>query len=130
MTKKPKPLSPHLTIYKPQISSVLSIMHRISGVVNFFGVAMLMWWLLYKVYFGLDYSMGAVHDFFNQPFCILILVLWSFSLFFHFCTGIRHLCWDVGLGFDVQTMNRTGWVAVGAALVLTLATWIIVFMGV
>jgi succinate dehydrogenase / fumarate reductase cytochrome b subunit len=123
MTKKARPLSPHLSIYKPQISSVLSIAHRVSGVVNFIGIAFMMWWIFYLAYYGQYFGETIVYQFFTSLFGKATIVLWTFSVFFHMCTGIRHLFWDCGFGFKVETMNKTGWLAVVMAVILTVAAW-------
>lgn len=78
----------------------------------------------------MDYSIAGIHEFFQRPLCLLLLVGWSFSVFFHFCTGIRHLFWDVGIGFDVAVMTKTGWIAVITAVALTAVTWFIILLGV
>lgn len=122
MTIKPKPLSPHLGIYKPQISSVLSIMHRISGVVLFMGLIFLLWWLVGLAY-GQDPSESMVWPFLTSNYGRIILMLWSYSLFFHACTGVRHLLWDAGIGFSLQAVNFSGWLAVAVSIFLTIIAW-------
>lgn len=126
--KKNKPLSPHITIYKPQISSVLSISHRISGVFNFLGMLCFLWWIVFIAYGTIPYSESVVYIFFQSIIGHAVLVAWTFSLFMHMCTGIRHLFWDMGVGFDLKVMNITGWIAVLMALLLTALTWSMYYM--
>jgi succinate dehydrogenase / fumarate reductase cytochrome b subunit len=127
-TKHRQALSPHLGIYKPQISSILSIMHRASGVFNFFGMICFVWWIVSIAYTHTPYAESFVWNFFMSYFGMAILMAWSFSLFFHVCTGIRHLFWDMGYGFGVKTMNITGYLAIITALILTSICWYIVYM--
>lgn len=126
-SKDKKPLSPHLGIYKPQISSVLSILHRISGIVNFVGLSALVWWIVCVTFSTSNPMEGMVWNFFTTAFGNLILMGWTLSVFFHACTGIRHLFWDAGMGFDVKTMTKTGLFAVGMAFTLTVITWLIIY---
>ena len=126
-SKLDRPLSPHLTVYKPQISSALSIMHRISGVVNFIGLLAFVWWIVCVTFSPESPMESWVWSFFSGPLGYLILIAWSFSLFFHFCTGVRHLMWEAGFGFSIKMMELSGWIAVLIAVVLTAITWLIVF---
>ncbi len=127
--KSMRPLSPHLGIYKPQISSTLSILHRASGVVNFLGLFIFVWWIVGLTFLPQSLSDSCIWGFFNTTLGYLILVLWSFSLFFHFCTGIRHLCWEAGFGFSVKAMEWSGWIAIVMSLTFTAITWFIIYMG-
>jgi succinate dehydrogenase / fumarate reductase cytochrome b subunit len=124
--KSNRPLSPHLGIYKPQISSTLSIMHRVSGIINFLGLLTFVWWLVAVTFSTKSPMDGWVWNFFSSSWGLIILIAWSFSVFFHFCTGTRHLFWDAGLGFDIKVMKITGWVAVVMAFFLTGLTWLII----
>lgn len=124
---KKKPLSPHLSIYKPQISSVLSISHRMSGVFNFIGMLTLLWWIVYIAFSTEDITRNCFWKFFSSKYGMGVLLIWSFSLFFHMCTGIRHLFWDCGLGFSIKAMNFSGWFAIISAFTLTTVTWVIIF---
>lgn len=125
--QKTKPLSPHITIYKPQISSVLSIMHRASGICNFVGLSALLWWIVAVVSASEPPANGMIWKFFNTWYGVAVLAAFSFSLYFHFCTGIRHLFWDVGKGFELKDMARSGSIAVFMAFALTGFTWFIIF---
>ena len=117
---KARPISPHLTIYKPQISSVLSIGHRLSGVGLFFMFSALGWWFILWVFSKFDPVYLKIFDSFFVKF---LLILTSYAFFYHLCTGIRHLIWDTGRGFSIKTINYSGWVAVIVSILLTLIFW-------
>ncbi len=125
MANVQRPLSPHLQIYKPQITSTLSILHRITGVALGVGTLFLMWWLVAAAS-GPDYYamvQGWLVSFIGR----VILLGFTFSLFYHLCNGIRHLFWDMGYGFDVDVAARNGWLVVIAAVVLTLGSFLIAY---
>lgn len=112
-----RPLSPHLSIYKPQISSVLSIGHRITGCGLFLSTTLMMWWFALWVFSDFDSWYLAIFDY------TLIKVMIFFTIYgysYHLCTGIRHLIWDIGIGYDISSMKFSGWVAVCGSLILTL----------
>jgi succinate dehydrogenase / fumarate reductase cytochrome b subunit len=123
MNKPSRPLSPHLQIYRPQITSVLSILHRITGVALAVGTLLLVWWLI-AASSGRD-AFDAVDGFVASWLGRLLLLGWTFALFFHLCNGIRHLAWDTGRGFEIKTATMTGWLVVIGAVVLTLVSWIV-----
>lgn len=122
MTTDHRPLSPHLQIYRPQITSVLSILHRITGVLLALGTLLLVYWLLAAASGPSAFAtaQGLIGSWLGR----LVLLGWTFALFYHLCNGIRHLCWDAGLGFDLRTVSRTGWAVVAGSAILTLAAWI------
>ncbi len=122
MTDTDRPLSPHLQIYRPQITSVLSIAHRASGVALGVGLLMLVWWLIAGASGPGPY--GAFQNFSGSAIGRLLLAGWSFALFYHLCNGIRHLFWDAGRGFGLNTVHASGWLVVLAAVVLTAIAWI------
>ena len=100
MQDNKNPLSPHLQIYKWQISSLLSITHRIVGVINFFAITLICFWSL-SLLLGVE-SYEIIHTFFNSFFgkFIAIGLCWTFS--FHILNELRHLFWDLGYGFDLK----------------------------
>ncbi|MBL8225950.1 MAG: succinate dehydrogenase, cytochrome b556 subunit [Chromatiales bacterium] len=121
MAQVQRPLSPHLQVYRWQVSNTLSILHRLTGVVLAVGSAGLVGWLL-----ALASGPGA----FQQAAAIvqsipgqLLLVGWTFAFCYHLCNGIRHLAWDAGYGFDKHTARKSGIAAVACAAVLTAAIW-------
>ena len=115
-----RPLSPHLQIYKPQLTSVLSITHRGTGVFLSVGAFFLTCWLLALADGPEHFASLQAHlaSWYGQ--CLVYAFV--FSLYFHLCNGIRHLCWDVGLGLDIDTTYKTGYAVVAATIILTLVT--------
>jgi succinate dehydrogenase / fumarate reductase cytochrome b subunit len=118
-----RPLSPHLQVYKPQISSVLSICHRISGVALAVGTGLLVSWLVAAA--AGPVAFAEAQDFMGSFLGRLMLFGWTFALFYHLSNGIRHLAWDAGYGYDLASVNRTGWMTVGSAVGLTLFSWVL-----
>lgn len=118
-----RPTSPHLSIYRKQISSVLSIFHRLTGIALFFAISLISWWFILWVFNKFD----PVFMYFTK-FWLFKLALFaiSFAGFFHLCTGIRHLAWDIGWGFSIKAIDITGWSAVIAASILTLIFWLFI----
>jgi succinate dehydrogenase / fumarate reductase cytochrome b subunit len=116
-----RPLSPHLQVYRPQISSVLSITHRITGASLGFGTLLLAWWLI---------SAATGAEAFAQAQSVLgsipgrvVLLGFTWARFYHLCNGIRHLGWYAGLGFDIPVMERTGLAVIIVSILLTAAAW-------
>ncbi len=125
MANVERPLSPHLGIYKPQITMVTSITHRITGVALGGGTLLLAWWLI-AIAAGpeaFEIANGFISSWFGQ----LILFGFTWALFYHLCNGIRHLFWDAGKGFELPTMRKSGMAAIIMSVVLTLLTWGISF---
>ncbi len=122
MTPRNRPLSPHLTIYRPQLTSVLSIMHRMTGVALSFGTFLLVWWIV-----GLargPASFATVQHFLASIIGRLMLFGWSWALFYHLTNGLRHLAWDAGWGFELKDVYRSGWFVFATSVALTLIAWI------
>jgi succinate dehydrogenase / fumarate reductase cytochrome b subunit len=124
--KRARPLSPHLQIYDPQITSVLSILHRATGVALTLGAAFLVYWLSAAAY-GPD-AFARAQSFMGSWPGQLVLMGVSFSLFYHLANGIRHLIWDAGFGFELSVLRATGIVVVILAFGLTTLTWVIAYM--
>ena len=122
MSSGNRPLSPHLQVYRPQLTSILSILHRITGVALAVGTLLLVWWL-YAAASGAE-AFADIQAFNGSIFGRLILFGWTFALFYHLCNGMRHLAWDTGWGFDLPTAYTTGRVVVAVAVVLTVAAWV------
>ena len=118
------PLSPHLQIYRPQLTSVLSIMHRATGVFLSLGTVILLYWLVAAA-LGANAYADAQRCIGSMPSQI-VLAAWTFSFYFHLLNGVRHLFWDLGLGFELDITYRTGYAVVtstqGAASVASLMT--------
>ena len=121
-----RPMSPHLQVYKPQLTSVLSIFHRITGVALSAGTLLLVWWLVAAA--SSDAAYATVSRFMRSPVGYLVLFGWTVALWYHFCAGLRHLLWDAGYGYELPQVHRSGWLALAATLVLTLATWAVLVL--
>ena len=122
MISSNRPLSPHLQVYRPQITSTLSILHRLTGVALAVGTLLLTWWLVAAA-MGPE-AFATAQGFIGSIIGRLLLFGWSFALFYHLCNGIRHLFWDAGYGFEIETAERSGIAVVIAAAALTVICWI------
>ncbi len=125
MATRERPLSPHLLVYRPQITSVLSILHRMTGVALAVGALALAYWLTAAAY-GPE-AFARAQALLGSRFGLVLLVGWTFCLFYHLCNGIRHLVWDAGFGLDLPALRASGWAVVLASAVLTAALWISAF---
>jgi succinate dehydrogenase / fumarate reductase cytochrome b subunit len=121
-----RPLSPHLQVYKPQITSILSIMHRITGCAMAVGTLLLVWWLVAAA--TSEDAFATVQGFIGSPIGLLLLFGWTLALFFHLTNGLRHLLWDAGYGFDLPSVHSGGRIVVIATVVLTVLAWIAGFI--
>jgi succinate dehydrogenase / fumarate reductase, cytochrome b subunit len=121
MPLHPRPLSPHLGIYRWQIGNTLSILHRLTGVGLALGLFALCYWFV-SLASG-EESFRAAQRGFASPIGLASLIGWTFAFFYHFLNGIRHLFWDLGLGFERRQRHLSGWLAVFGALVLTICVW-------
>jgi succinate dehydrogenase / fumarate reductase cytochrome b subunit len=117
-----RPLSPHLQVYKWQITMVLSISHRATGVALSVGTLLLVWWLV-ALATG-PQAFAVAQGFIGSWLGKLMLLGWSFSLFFHLANGVRHLFWDAGYGFENKTTTASGWAVVVASVALTMIAWV------
>ena len=115
--KANRPLSPHLTIYRPQMSSISSILVRISGVSLSFGFVLIVWWLL-AASTNIKYF-ESVNSILSSWFGIIVLIGSVWALCYHSLGGIRHLIWDMGYGFDLKIADRMGWSVIIGSFVLT-----------
>ena len=115
------PLSPHLTVYKWQITMLLSIAHRASGVFLSLGLLLLGYWLLAVAAGPETYKSVSSHI--SAWYGQVILLLFCFSLYLHLFNGIRHLFWDLGHGFEIDTSNKSGYAVLFASVILTFITW-------
>ena len=127
MTQRARPLSPHLQIYRKQITSVMSILHRVSGIVLSLGAFGLAWWLLAVARGGESYANAAA--LLASPFGKLVLFGFSLALMYHLLNGIRHLLWDMGWGFRIPQVYRSGYTVVALTFVLTAAIWFVALGG-
>ena len=121
MGNSDRPLSPHLQVYKPQLTAVLSIAHRATGVFLVIGTLLLVYWLTALAQGPESYAQAQA--FFGSLLGRMMLFPWIFALFYHLCNGIRHLFWDMGVGFEIETVYASGKLVVVAAVALTLISF-------
>lgn len=122
MAPPERPLSPHLQVYRPQITSVLSILHRVTGVALTFGTLLLTWWLVAAAYGPAEFD--TVQGFMGSIVGQLILWGFTFAVFYHLGNGVRHLAWDFGWGFELGQLRSSGIAMVAFAVGATLVTLI------
>ena len=122
MNDSKNPLSPHLQIYRWHISSLLSIIHRISGIINLLGLILIFFWILVLSLGESSYELFLllINSFFGK--FVLIGLTWSMS--FHILSGIRHLVWDLGYGYEIKTANISGIIVMIFSFVLTIIFWL------
>lgn len=116
-----RPLSPHLQIYRPQITSVLSITHRMTGLALSIGIAFFVWWLVAAAAGPEAYAVFSA--FCGSGFGQFLLFGWSLCLFYHLASGIRHLFWDIGLFLDLKGAYATGYLVLAFTVLATGALW-------
>ncbi|MFK7887024.1 MAG: succinate dehydrogenase, cytochrome b556 subunit [Gammaproteobacteria bacterium] len=117
MSTHPRPMSPHLQVYRPQITSVTSITHRITGVLLAAGFLLLVYWLQ-AVASGPEAFLAA-NEFFRSFIGRVLMFGVGFSFFYHLCNGIRHLAWDTGRGLEIEAARKSGVLVIVAGFVLT-----------
>jgi succinate dehydrogenase / fumarate reductase cytochrome b subunit len=126
-TVRARPLSPHLTIYRPSITMTTSIIHRITGGALYFGTLLVAWWLIAAAtserYFEL------VNWIFGSWVGQLVLFGYTWALMQHMMGGIRHLIWDTGAGLEKHTASKIAWVTVVVSIVLTVLIWVAGYMA-
>ena len=118
-----RPMSPHLQVYRPQLTSILSIMNRVTGIALSAGTLLFVWWLAAAA--TGPQAFDRVQWFIGSPIGLFVLFGWTAALFYHFWGGIRHLAWDAGYGYELDNVHRSGWAVVIATVVCTLLTWIV-----
>ncbi len=123
MNDSRNPLSPHLQIYRWQINSLLSITHRISGLINLFALILIFFWLAVLSFNESNYELflSIINSFFGK----FILIGFTWSMCFHILSGIRHLIWDLGYGFEIKTANFSGIIVIIFSFILTIVFWLL-----
>jgi len=121
-----RPLSPFMfpMWYRFQVTSALSILHRLTGIALSVGLVLLAWWLIAVAAGGDIFRMTTA--LLTSPVGIAALFGWSAAFFYHLCSGVRHLAWDAGLGFDIRVAYRTGYAVLGTTVLLTAVSWLYV----
>jgi succinate dehydrogenase / fumarate reductase cytochrome b subunit len=123
-TKAPaRPLSPHLQIYRPMLTMMMSIIHRITGAALYFGTILFVWWLTAAA--TSDDYFNLVQGFFGHWFGRLILFGFTWALVHHMLGGLRHLLWDTGRGFDLKLIEWLARANLAGSIILTVVLWII-----
>ncbi len=117
-----RPLSPHLTIYRPQWTSMSSILVRITGIALLFGSILLVWWLIAAA--TSESAFAGIDGFLRSWFGLLILFAATWAIFYHMLGRLRHVIWDFGHFLDVETSEKMAMGMVGGATLLTLIVWV------
>ena len=118
-----RPLSPHLSIFRPYINMVMSIVHRITGSINYAGSLLLALWLAFAASGPAGYDMA--NSLLGSPLGILVMFGFSWSLIHHACGGIRHFIWDMGAGLAKPSFRFLSWMTIAASAAITVLVWVI-----
>ena len=124
---KARPLSPHLQIYRLPLPAILSITHRMTGVVLSTGTILLALWLIALAQGPEAFAMAMMAV--SHPIGQIILFVYSVALFYHMCNGIRHLNWDRGSGLEIELVYRSGKITIAMALLLTALLWAVIYLA-
>ena len=127
MTERPLSRFMFPVWYRFQITSVLSILHRATGIGLAMGSILLAWWLISVAAGGELFA--VTHAFIASPVGVLLLFLWSVAFFYHLCNGVRHLAWDAGYGFELRNAYLSGYAVLAATAGLTVLAWIYVVLA-
>ncbi|WP_417514562.1 succinate dehydrogenase, cytochrome b556 subunit [Minwuia sp.] len=126
MANNNRPLSPHIQVYDMmQITALMSILHRITGVVLAGGLLLVLWWLV-ALASGPEYY-NTVMGYAGSWIGRLVMLGFTWALFYHLCNGLRHLYWDAGWGFEIPSVYRTGYMVLIGSVVLTVGAWVIAY---
>jgi succinate dehydrogenase / fumarate reductase cytochrome b subunit len=121
MASDHQPLSPHLQIYRWQLTSVMSILHRLTGIALAVGAILLVSWI--GAASDGPASFAKMQWFLGSPGGLTVMFGWSVALFYHLCNGIRHLCWDTGRGLELKSVYASGYAVLVATAALTIVAW-------
>ena len=122
-----RPLSPHLMIYKPQLTSMMSITHRATGAALALGSLLVVWWIV-ALASGAEYY-SFVQSIITSWFGQLVLFGFTVAVFYHLSNGIRHLFWDFGYNLTIEGVHRSGYMVLASTVILTAITWSLVIWG-
>jgi succinate dehydrogenase / fumarate reductase, cytochrome b subunit len=120
-----RPLSPHLQVYRPMLTMMMSIMHRITGVALYFGVILFVWWLTAAAYS--DSYFALVQGFFASWFGRLVMFGFTWALIHHAIGGLRHFIWDMGRGFDLAKVEWMARANLAGSIALTVLLWVVAY---
>jgi succinate dehydrogenase / fumarate reductase cytochrome b subunit len=115
-----RPLSPHLTVYRTEVNMITSILHRITGIALMLGISLIVIWFLGASFNSNIFNLVSVGI--NSIFGKFIMLGSLFALWYHFFAGIRHLIWDLGIGFDLQTVEKSSYLVVLFTMILFFLT--------
>ena len=121
--RRPRPLSPHLSIYRMTMTMAMSIVHRISGAALYVGVLLLAWFLIAASTDAASFSLFS--DFIDSFVGHLVLFLFTWALFHHLVGGLRHILWDAGYGLDAPLRDQMAWATLIGGFALTFLVWIV-----
>lgn len=121
-----RPLSPHLQIYRPMLTMMMSIVHRITGVALYFGTFLLVIWLIAAA--SSPEAFDKVNGLYGSWLGLLVLVGFSWALIHHAIGGVRHFVWDTGAGFGPQSRELLAKLTIGGSVVLTVLLWIVIWV--
>jgi succinate dehydrogenase / fumarate reductase cytochrome b subunit len=127
MAQAKRPLSPHIQIYRWPINMALSITHRATGIAMALGLILVTWWLL-ALASGPD-AFATVQAVMRSWLGTLVLFLWTLALFYHLGNGVRHLIWDAGYGFEIETARRSAIAVLVFAGTMTILTWLVIALA-
>ena len=127
MAQAERPLSPHIQVYRWPINMALSITHRATGIGLALGLILMTWWLL-ALASGPE-AFATVQAVMRSWFGVLVLFLWTLALFYHLGNGIRHLIWDAGYGFEIETARTSAIAVLGFAGAMTVLTWLVITLA-
>lgn len=122
-----RPLSPHLSIFRPYINMTMSIVHRITGAANYFGTVLIVFWLASAA--AGPQSFTFANDIAGSILGLVVLFAFSWSLIHHALGGIRHFIWDTGRGFEIATVRLLSWLTIIGSLTLTILLWALILPG-
>ena len=123
MPLRQRPLSPHLQVYRPQLTSVLSILHRMSGIVLSAGLLMMSGWVV-ALALG-EYAFDCWNRVIGSVLGQLFVAGWVLSLYYHLANGVRHLLWDLGYCLELPLVYFTGKLVIGVSVLLTVSTLVL-----
>jgi succinate dehydrogenase / fumarate reductase, cytochrome b subunit len=123
MASDARPLSPHLQVYRWQLTMAMSILHRFTGVALAVGTILLLWWLVAAAAGPGAYA--GIRDFLGSWIGLALLCAWTIALYYHLCNGIRHLVWDTGHGLDLRQVYGGGWAVLAGTAALTIVSWVV-----
>lgn len=127
MAETQRPLSPHLQVYRWQVQMMTSILHRATGIALSIGSLVLVWGLLALA--AGDEAFQQFQNVATSPVGIILLVGWSWALFYHLCNGIRHLVQDTGAGYTIPEFVRSSWLSIVGSVLLTVLAWAFVLFA-